>query len=164
MTKKIGKEPSWEQQKKMLLDSVALKMPLLHQSLVAAYGEEEGRRIYDDLYEASYKKRLQHFKDKDIVDVISAEIDVFPALGWKIWMDVCEENGEKVCYEHLEHCPHLEATRAYKLPDPCAILCDLDCRLSAKYRLGVWERISHIPSGGSECCFKIKPWPKGRGD
>ena len=94
MAKKIGKEPSWEQQKKLLLESVALKMPLLHQSLVAAYGEGEGRRIYDELYEAAYKKRLQHFKDKDIVDVISAEIDVFPALGWKIWMDVCEENGD----------------------------------------------------------------------
>jgi hypothetical protein len=79
-------------------------------------------------------------------------------------MDVCEENGEKVCCEHLEHCPHLEAARACKLPEPCAILCDLDLRLSSKYRLGVWERISHIPSGGRECCFKIKPWPKARGD
>lgn len=160
MAKEVGKELPWNQQKTMLVDTAALKLPMLYQNLVELYGEESGNQIYEDLYENTYKKRLQHFKDKTIVDVIMAEIDVFPAFGWEMWMESDEENGEKVCYEHLKVCPHLEAARKYKLPDPCRILCELDCRLSAQYELGVWEQVSHIPSGDKECCFKIKSWPK----
>jgi|GEM_PF-400199 len=158
MKKIIGKELPWEQQREMLITTAALKLPLLYQTLTAAYGEEKGRQIYDELYEANYKKRLPQFKDKTIVDVIAAEIDIFPAFGWEMWMETDKEGGVIICYEHLVRCPHLEATRKYKLPDPCSILCELDCRMSAKYKLGVWERVSHLPSGDTECCFKIKPW------
>ena len=158
MTKILEKELPWEQQKAMLIDAAALKLPLLYQNLIAVCGPEKGRQLYDELYEASYKKRLPQFKGKTIVDVIAAEIDVFPAFGWQMWMETLDENGSTVCYEHLERCPHLDATRKYGLPAPCDILCDLDCTLSAKYQLGAWERVSHLPSGDTECCFKITPW------
>ena len=77
----------------MLIDAAALKLPLLYQNLIAVRGPEKGRQLYDELYEASYKKRLPQFKGKTIVDVIAAEIDVFPAFGWQMWMETLDENG-----------------------------------------------------------------------
>ncbi len=155
MDKLVGKEMPLEKQRDILVDRCALKLPLLHQSLVATYGEEKGVKIYEELFEENFKKRTKQFEGKDIGDIMMAEIDMFPAMGWKIWIEKQEENGEPVWYEHLEKCPHLDATRKYKLPDPCSIVCDMDCTMGEKYNVARWERVKHIPSGDSECCFKI---------
>ena len=155
MDKATGKEMPWEKQRDMLIEMVALKLPLLYQSLVKVYGEKKGKEIYDDLFEENFKKRSAQFADKDIGDIMMAEIDMFPATGWTLWVEKKEEDGELVWYEHLEKCPHLDATRKYKLPDPCPIVCDMDCVMGEKYKVGKWERIKHMPKGDPECCFKI---------
>ena len=155
MMKAVGKEIPWEKQRDMSIEMTALKLPLLFQSLVSAYGPEKGKTIYDELFEENFKKRSSRFEGKDIGDIMMAEIDMFPAMGWKIWVEKCEENGLDVWYEHLGKCPHLEATRKYKLPDPCPLICDMDCVLGEKYKVAHWERMKHMPAGDDECCFRI---------
>ena len=155
MDKVEGKEIPIEKQRDMLLEMNALKLPLLYQSLVSVYGEEKGRTVYDEIFEENFKKRAKMFEGKDIGDIMMFEIDMFPATGWKIWIEKREEDNETVWYEHLGRCPHIEATRKRKLPDPCHLICDMDCRLGEKYKVAKWERLKHIPSGDSECCFKI---------
>ncbi len=155
MEKVVGKEIPWEQQRDTLIERCALKLPLLYQSLVATYGEEKGKEIYNDLFEENFKKRAKMFEGKDIGDIMMAEIDSFPAMGWDIWIERKEEDGEPAWFEHLGKCPHLEATRKYKMPDPCALICDMDCDMGAKYKVGKWQRMKHMPSGDEECCFKI---------
>ncbi len=155
MRKLESKEIPWEKQKEILIERSALKLPLLYQNLIATYGDEKGKQMYEEIFETTFKKRAAVFKKKGIVDVMMAEIDIFPAVGWDIWIGIDEEDGKSVCYEHIRSCPHLNATRKHKLPDPCSIICDLDCKMGEKYKVGKWERLSHIPSGGDECCFKI---------
>ncbi len=159
MTKAFGKEIPWEKQRDMLIEMTALKLPMLFQSLVSAYGADEGKRIYEKIYEEGFKQRSSRFKDKDIGDILMAEIDMFPAMGWKLWVEKVEEKGSVAWYEHLEKCPHLEATRKYKLPDPCSLICDMDCTLGEKYKVAHWERMKHMPAGDSECCFRITRCP-----
>lgn len=155
MEKVFGKEMPIEKQRDMLVAQNALKLPLLYQNLLESYGQEKGTAIYYDLFEANFKKRIKIFEGKDIGDIMMYEIDMFPANGWKIWIEKGEEKGEPVWYEHLEICPHLEATRKRNLPDPCSIICDMDCALGGKYKVAKWERIKHMPAGDSECCFRI---------
>jgi hypothetical protein len=155
MEKAIGKEMPWEAQRAMLIEMNALKLPLLYQTMVKVYGETKGQEIYDAIFEENFKKRSARFADKDIGDLMMAEVDMFPAMGWDIWVEKKEENGGPVWYEHLGKCPHLDATRKYKLPDPCALICDMDCVLGKKYGLANWERKKHMPAGDSECCFRI---------
>jgi hypothetical protein len=155
MTRHNGKEMPAEKQKQLLIERCALKLPQLYQSLVSVYGKEKGTEIYNEIFEANFKKRTKQFEGKDVGDIMMAEIDMFPAMGWKIWIEKLEENGEPVWYEHLEKCPHFDATRKYKLPDPCSIICDMDCEMGKKYGVAKWERVKHLPAGDSECCFKI---------
>ena len=155
MDKVNGKEMPIEKQRDMLLEINSLKLPLLYQNLIAAYGQEKGRAVYDDLFEINFKRRSKMFEGKDIGDIMIYEIDMFPALGWKIWIEKKEEDGEPVWYEHLEHCPHLDATRKRKLPDPCELICEMDCRLGEQHKVAKWQRMKHIPAGDSECCFRI---------
>ena len=153
--KVFGKEMPIEKQRDLLVAQNALKLPLLYQNLLDSYGQEKGSAIYYDLFESNFKKRIKIFEGKDIGDIMMYEIDMFPANGWKIWIEKGEENGEPVWYEHLEVCPHLEATRKRNLPDPCPIICDMDCVLGGKYKVAKWERMKHMPAGDSECCFRI---------
>lgn len=155
MTKYVGKEMPWEKQKEFLIERTALKLPLLYQSLVDTYGEEKGKETYDEIFEVNFKKRSKQFVGKDVGDIMAAEIDMFPAMGWKIWIEKLEEDGEPVWYEHLEKCPHFDATRKFKMPDPCPLICNMDCTMGEKYKVAKWQRIKHMPSGDSECCFKI---------
>jgi hypothetical protein len=157
MTQVTASAMPWEKQRDMLIEAVALKLPLLYQSLCTTYGEDKGKQIYEELFETNFKKRSARFQGKSIVDIMMAEIEVFPAFGWDIWIEKKEENGKVVCYEHLGKCPHLDATKKYKLPLPCGIICDMDCKYGQKYKVGQWERLSHMPSGDKECCFKITP-------
>lgn len=158
MTKVEGKGIPWEKQKEMLIELSALKLPLLYQSLAATYGEAKGRQIFNEIFETNFKKRAARFQGKSIVDIMMAEIEIFPAFGWEIWIEKKTENGQTVCYEHLGRCPHLDATRKHKLPDPCSLICDMDCEMGQKYKVGKWERLSHMPSGDKECCFRITPY------
>jgi hypothetical protein len=155
MEKVEGKEMPWEKQREILIEAAALKLPRLYQTLIEAYGEEKGKQVYDELFEIDFKKRAAQFKDKEIGDIMMAEIGYFPAMGWELWIEEKEEDGQSAWYEHLAKCPHLDATRKYKLPDPCPILCDMDCVMGEKYKVGKWQRMKHMPSGDSECCFRI---------
>jgi hypothetical protein len=155
MEKLIGKEKPWEEQRQLLIEMNSLKLPLLYQSLIEVYGEEKGRTIYDELFEANFKKRSKQFVGKDVGDIMIAEIDFFPVTGWKIWIEKKDEAGEPAWYEHLEQCPHLDVTRKRNLPLPCPIICDMDCKMGEKYKVGKWQRLKHMPSGDDECCFKI---------
>lgn len=155
MEKVEGKKMPLEKQCEILIEAAALKLPRLYQSLIEAYGEEKGKQIYDEIFEVNFKKRAAQFKDKHIGDIMMTEINMFPAMGWEIWIEKKEEGGQSVWYEHLVKCPHLDATRKYKLPDPCPIVCDMDCVLGEKYKVAKWQRLKHMPSGDSECCFRI---------
>ena len=155
MVKKAGKEIPQEKQREILREAFALKLPQLRQSLITVYGEEKGRKIYDDVFEVNFKMRAKQFEGKDVGDIMMAEIDMLPTFGWKIWIDKKEEAGEPVWYEHMEKCPHLDATNKYKLPLPCDILCDMDAKLAEKFKVAKWERLKHMPSGDNECCFKV---------
>ena len=155
MRKLESKEIPWEKQKEMLIERSALKLPMLYQTLIETYGDKNGKKMYEEIFETTFKRRAAQFKEKGIIDVMMAEIDVFPAYGWEIWIEITEEDGKSVCYEHLGTCPYLNATRKYKLPDPCSIICELDCIMGEKHKVAKWERISHMPSGDDECCFKI---------
>ncbi len=110
MTKVVGKEIPWEKQRDMLVEMTALKAPTQYQSLVKVYGPEKGKAIYEEVYEENFKLRAARFEGKNIGDILMAEIDIFPAMGWKLWVEKLEEKGEVAWYEHLEKCPHLEAT------------------------------------------------------
>jgi hypothetical protein len=156
MTKEAKKEIPWEQQRDMLIEMTALKLPLLHQNLIDTYGEEKGRTVYNEIYEKNIKKRVKQFDGKDIGDIMMAEVSMFPALGWVLRVEKKEEGGAPVWYEHLSKCPHLDATKKLNLPLPCTVVCDMDVRMAEKYQVGKWERLKHMPSGDSECCFKIK--------
>jgi len=155
MNKKMEKEIPWEKQREMLREVWALKLPQLHQSLVTVYGEEKGRKIYDDLFEANFKIRSKQFEGKDVGDIMMAEIDMLPIFGWKIWIDKKVEDDEPAWYEHLEKCPHLDATTKYKLPVPCEVICEMDAKMGEKHKAAKWERLKHMPSGDNECCFKV---------
>jgi len=150
-----GKEIPWEKQRAMLIDKYALKLPQLLQSLVEVYGKEKGKEIYAKIFEVNFLKRSAQFKGKDVGDIMMAEVDIFPTFGWKIWIEKKEENGEPVWYEHLEVCPHFEATKKLKMGPPCEAICDMDCVMGEKYKVAKWQRVKHLPSGDSECCFRI---------
>ena len=92
MTKLIGKEIPWEKQKELLIEVAAMKLPRLYASLEETYGAEKGRQIYDEIFETNFQKRAAVFKDKSIVDIMMAEIDVFPAMGWDIWIEKKEDD------------------------------------------------------------------------
>lgn len=158
MTHVKGKELPFEKQKEMLVEAVALKLPLLYKALIETYGDKNGKRMYEELFETNFKTRAARFKGKSIVDIMMAEVEVFPTFGWEIWIEKKQENNKVFCFEHLVKCPHLAATQKYNLPDPCPIICDLDCVMGDKYKVAKWERISHVPSGDKECCFKITPF------
>ena len=158
MTHVKGKELPFEKQKEMLVEAVALKLPLLYKSLIETYGDKNGKRMYEELFETNFKTRAARFKGKNIVDIMMAEVEVFPTFGWEIWIEKKQEINNVFCFEHLVKCPHLAATKKYNLPDPCPIICDLDCIMGDKYKVAKWERISHVPSGDKECCFKITPF------
>lgn len=154
-----------EAQRDLLIELVALKLPRLYHGLIKLYGEEQGKKIYDDLYEQEFAQRAKVFQGKDVGDVLAAEAGIFPALGWKLSVEKKEEDGEPVWYEHLQKCPHLEATRKHGLPPPCDYICNQDARLGEEHGIGRWELRSHMPSGDVECCFRIRrpasPAPAG---
>lgn len=155
MSKIVGKELPWEKQKDMLVEATALKLPLLLNSLKETYGDQKGRQIYDEIFETNFKKRAKQFAGKGIINIMMTEVDLFPTFGWDIWVEKTEEDGKEVCYEHLGKCPHLEATRKYGLPEPCDIICGMDCKMGKKYKVGIWEQKSSLLAGDKECCFKI---------
>ena len=155
MSKEMGKEMPWEKQREILLEKDALTLPVLYNDLIEAYGEEKGKKIYEDVFEIGFKRRSAQFIGKDIGDIMMLEIDLFPALGWKIWVEKKEENGEPVWYEHLERCPHYEVTKKRNMPLPCEPICAMDVKMGQKYKVANWQRLKHLPSGDSECCFRI---------
>ena len=55
MEKAIGKEMPIEKKRDMLIELSALKLPQTYQDIVAAYGEEKGRKVYDDMFKANFK-------------------------------------------------------------------------------------------------------------
>ena len=75
MEKVVGKEFPLEKQRDML-EEMSHKLPLLYQNLVAAYGEEKGRAVYDDIFEVGFKKRSKMFEGKDIGNIMMYEIDM----------------------------------------------------------------------------------------
>ena len=156
MEKHEAKEVNWEEQREMLIDFTALQMPKLHQQLTTAYGEEKGQEIYDKIWEMEFQMRSAQVMGKDVGEVLLAEMEIFPKLGWKLWIEKREENGTSYWLEHLQHCPPLAACKKYGLPDPCAIICDAEIKLAEENKIGKWERLKHVPSGDEECCFKIK--------
>ena len=87
MEKIMGKEMAIEKQRDILLMQTALKLPLLYQTLVEVYGQEKGRTIYDEIFEANFKKRTAQFAGRDFGDIMMYEIDMFPATagscGWR---------------------------------------------------------------------------------
>ena len=155
MNKEMKKEIPWEKQRAMLIEVCALKLPQLHQSLVNVYGEEKGRKIYDDLSEASFKMRSKQFEGKDVGDIMMAEIDMLPTFGWKIRFDKKVEDGEPVWYQHTEECPYLDVTTKHKLPLPCEITYEMEVKMAEKYKVFKMERLKHMPSGDKECLFKL---------
>jgi len=155
MSKEMGKEIPWEKQREILIESSALKLPQLWNDLIAVYAEEKGKKIYEEIFEPNFIKRSAQFKGKDIGDIMMAEINYFPAFGWKIWVEKKEENGEPVWYEHLEKCPHYDATKKHNMPVPCEPICGMDVKMGQKYKVANWQRLKHLPSGDSECCFRI---------
>ena len=155
MSKEMGKEIPWEKQREILIESSALKLPQLWNDLIAVYGEEKGKKIYEEIFEPNFIKRSAQFKGKDIGDIMMAEINYFPAFGWTIWVEKKEENGEPVWYEHLEKCPHYDATKKHNMPLPCEPICAMDVKMGQKYKVANWQRLKHLPSGDSECCFRI---------
>ena len=60
MNKEAQKEMTWEQQRDMLIEISALKLPLLLQNLIDTYGKEKGRTVYDEIYETNFKKGLSN--------------------------------------------------------------------------------------------------------
>jgi len=44
-----------EKKRDMLIELSALKLPQTYQDIVAAYGEEKGRKVYDDMFKANFK-------------------------------------------------------------------------------------------------------------
>jgi len=155
MSKEMGKEIPWEKQREILIESNGLKLPQLWNDLIAVYGEEKGKKIYEEIFEPNFIKRSAQFKGKDIGDIMMAEINYFPAFGWTIWVEKKEENGEPVWYEHLEKCPHYDATKKHNMPLPCEPICAMDVKMGQKYKVANWQRLKHLPSGDSECCFRI---------
>ncbi len=155
MKNKTGSEVPWEQQKAVLVELVSMKLPQLYQDLIALLGEAEGKRVYNGLFEIGFKRRAKMFEGKDIGDILMAEEDLFPVMGWHLDTEKKEENGKPAWYEHLRKCPLLDAARRNKLPDPCTITCDLDAVYGEKYKVGKWERLKHLPAGDEECCFRI---------
>ena len=65
MNKLTAKEVPSEKQRDLLIELNALKLPLLYQSLVETYGEEKGRKTYEELFETNFKKRSKQFEGKD---------------------------------------------------------------------------------------------------
>ncbi len=156
MEKYESKEVAWEDQRDMLVDFLSLQLPKLHQQLTGAYGEEKGQEIYDKLYEMEFMSRSGHFIGKDVGEVMLAEMEIFPIMGWKLWVEKREEDGVTYWYEHLQNCPPLEACRKYGLSDPCNVVCAPEIKLAEKNKIGKWERLTHLASGDKECLFKIR--------
>jgi len=155
MEKFEAKEIPLQQQCEMMREMIALQLPRLYQQLVAAYGEEQGMEMFLKLYEVQFQDRIAMFAGKDVGEVMMAELGIFPALGWKLYLEKKEEDGTTYWYEHLQNCPPLEACRKYGLPDPCSIVCGPETKLAEQNRIGKWERLRHLAAGDDECLFKI---------
>jgi len=150
-----AKEIPMEQKCAMMQEMIALQLPRLYKQLVAAYGEEQGMEMFLKLYEVQFKARSSMFIGKDVGEVMIAELGMFPALGWDLYIEKKEEGGTTYWYEHLQNCPPLEACRKHGLPDPCNIVCAPETKLAEENRIGKWERLKHLASGDKECLFKI---------
>jgi hypothetical protein len=138
MEKVVGKEFPLEKQRDMLEEMNALKLPLLYQNLVAAYGEEKGRAVYDDIFEVGFKKRSKMFEGKDIGNIMMYEIDMFPATGWKIWIEKTEENGSR--------CGMSTWSAAPILMPPASASCLIPAPSSARWT-AAWESSTRWRSG-----------------
>ena len=71
--------------------------------------------------------------EASFAEMLLAEMEIFPTLGWKLWIEKREENGASYWLEHLQHCPPLAAGRKYGLPDPYAIICDAEIICPEQY-------------------------------
>ena len=67
---KQKKELPWEQQKAILVEMVAMKSPQLYQDLIQLLGEDEGKKVYEGLFEIGFLRRAKMFEGKDIGDII----------------------------------------------------------------------------------------------
>ena len=79
--KEMGREMPWEKQRELLMESDAIRLPQLYWDLIAVYGESQGKKMYEELYDVSFKRRAAPFIGKDVEDIMEFELNFFPALG-----------------------------------------------------------------------------------
>ena len=48
---------------------------------------------YDKVWEMEFQMRSAQVIGKDVGEVLLAEMEIFPTLGWKLWIEKQEENG-----------------------------------------------------------------------
>ncbi len=150
-----------EVQKEKLASQLAAEKINLYLDLKRILGEEKGKEVFKILYDEGIKRIRKNFPGGKlpVAELMKRELVSFPVLGFQLWIEQKQENGEEVFYEHLTKCPFLELTKKMGMTElPCDFLCDYDVELAIRDKRGRWEVLSRMGDEKKECTFKIREW------
>ena len=150
-----------EVQKEKLASQMAAERINLYLDLKKILGEKKGEEVFKKLYDEGIKRIRKNFPGGKLPvgELMKRELVSFPVLGFELWIEQKEENGEEVFYEHLTKCPFLETAKKMGLKEiPCDFLCDYDVELAIRDKRGRWEVLSRMGDEKEECTFKIRDW------
>ena len=148
-------------QREKLASQMASEKINLYLDLRKILGEKKGEEVFKKLYDEGIKRIRKNFPGGKlpVAELMKRELVSFPVLGFELWIEQKEEQGEDVWYEHLTKCPFLETTKKMGLKElPCDFLCDYDMELAVRDKRGRWEVLSRMGDGKSECIFRIREW------
>ena len=150
-----------EVQKEKLASQMAAERINLYLDLKKILGEKKGEEVFKKLYDEGIKRIRKNFPGGKLPvgELMKRELVSFPVLGFELWIEQKQENGEEVFYEHLTKCPFLETAKKMGLKEiPCDFLCDYDVELAIRDKRGRWEVLSRMGDEKEECTFKIREW------
>jgi hypothetical protein len=133
----------------------------LYLDLKKIMGEKEGEKLFRKLYDESMKRVRKNFPGGKlpIGELMKRELVSFPVLGFELYIEHENENGEDVYYEHLTKCPFLDMAKKMGISEiPCDFICNYDVEVAHRDKRGRWEILSRMGDGKEECQFRIRYW------
>ncbi|MCP4197847.1 MAG: hypothetical protein GY762_11925 [Proteobacteria bacterium] len=151
-----------EQLKEMLTFGLLCELRVnLYHDLKKILGDRMGKDVHRQLYNMSSSRSAHGYLGGDfsMENIMKLELLNFPLLGFDVHVEVNEEDGRDVYYEHITRCPFWEYTKMKGIKEmPCDITCKYDSERAMKEGIGRWECLSRQADGKDECLFRIRPF------
>ena len=151
-----------EQLRQMLIFGLLAELRInLYHDLKKILGDHEGKEVHRQLYNMSAHRSAHGYlgPNPTVRQIIETELANFPLLGFELWGEVKQENGEEVYYEHITKCPFWEYTKMKGIKEmPCDITCKYDSERAMKEEVGRWECLSRLADGKDKCLYRIRPF------